>query len=241
MELARLTRVDVIATWCLTSDAINRSAAGLPGTRRISVESPPAVLQVSGFLSGSSAVLARNPCSRLSIPRSIASSYVTEHRWPVTLMPRLCASSITALSSSRVMSTYALKEVTPHPRRRVRHGLIDRVPRRRDVLIPQVIVHADDARHDGVAVEIEDRRAIGRGRDADGGDLATLDRNTLIGPGRCSGTVDNLDVLEDDLGRVNAHELADLGAERVRECHREEEREHGRYATRGHALSTMRL
>jgi hypothetical protein len=37
------------------------------------------------------------------MPSSAASLYVTEQRWPVTLIPRLCAASIAAFNSARVM------------------------------------------------------------------------------------------------------------------------------------------
>ena len=53
------------------------------------------------------------PCSRLSIPSSTASLKLTEHRCPVTFIPRLCASSMAALSSARRMSVYALIHVAP--------------------------------------------------------------------------------------------------------------------------------
>jgi len=53
------------------------------------------------------------PCSRLSMPSATASLKLTEHRWPVTLIPRLCASAMAAPSSARRMSAYALIQVAP--------------------------------------------------------------------------------------------------------------------------------
>jgi len=48
--------------------AMRRSASGLPGSMCSSVESPALALQVSGFLSGPSRLLTKNPGSRLSMP-----------------------------------------------------------------------------------------------------------------------------------------------------------------------------
>ena len=42
-----------------------------------------------------------SPCSTLSMPSALASSKVTEHRWPVTVAPTWCASSTAAASTAR--------------------------------------------------------------------------------------------------------------------------------------------
>ena len=47
------------------------------------------------------------------MPISAASLYPIEQRWPVTLSPRLCASSTTARNSAREIFMYALNEVAP--------------------------------------------------------------------------------------------------------------------------------
>ena len=47
------------------------------------------------------------------MPSSAASRKPIEHRWPVTFSPRLCASSMVAASSARVMSMYTLKLSAP--------------------------------------------------------------------------------------------------------------------------------
>ena len=76
----------------------------------------------------------------------------------------------------------------------------------RDVV--QVIVHADDAGHDGVATEIEHRdvrRSGYVGAFLDGGDLAGFDHDVPVVVGGGSGAVDGAYVGEDDFGRLDPH------------------------------------
>ena len=47
------------------------------------------------------------------MPSAAASRKVTEQRWPVTLRPRLWASTIAAPSTTRETNMYALNEVAP--------------------------------------------------------------------------------------------------------------------------------
>jgi hypothetical protein len=81
-----------------------------------------------------------------------------------------------------------------------------------------VVVHADDAGHDCVPAEIENRRAVTRwfvGAVGDRRDLSVLDRNILVGARRRARSVDQLNVLEDDARRYQADEFAHLWPERV--------------------------
>src|SRR5207244_5029933 len=71
--------------------------------------------QTSGCLSATKSVAGMKPCSRLSMPRSAASAYVTEQRCPVTFMRRACAASMAAFSAAREICMYALTDVAPWP------------------------------------------------------------------------------------------------------------------------------
>ncbi len=90
-----------------------------------------------------------------------------------------------------------------------------------------VIVHADDAGQDAVAVQIE-RLCVSRDRDAFGWskrlDLAAVNDDCLILCGRCARAVDNAHVSQRDHGGVGANELA-VGCLRKRGDRKREEQE----------------
>jgi hypothetical protein len=79
-------------------------------------------------------------------------------------------------------------------------------------------MHADDARDDRIAAQIE-HRDIGTlwlvRSTPDRRDLAIFDLEVLIGPRRRSGAVDDSHVFEDYLGRADADVLAHLGAQNI--------------------------
>jgi hypothetical protein len=80
--------------------------------------------------------------------------------------------------------------------------------------VVHVIVHADEAGDDGVAVEIDDGGAgSGGGFFGDAGDLAVFDEDGLIFEGRGAGAVDDADVGEENGWGVDFDVLEDVGGE----------------------------
>ena len=111
-EISYTASVEVIATSfstisrnvaCTSSEFISRS--------RYALRKPAG--HSSGCFPGWYSLFASSPCSTLSIPAATASRYPTEHKCAVTLIPCLCASSIAAARSSRLIQVYALNQLTP--------------------------------------------------------------------------------------------------------------------------------
>ncbi len=84
--------------------------------------------------------------------------------------------------------------------------------------VVEVVVHADEAGDDGVAVEVDDLDLVwgvavcGRGR-RDAGDLAVFDEDGLVFEGSGAGAVDDADVGEEDLGSCDLDVLCYGGSE----------------------------
>src|SRR5690242_600027 len=114
VKVSNTVSVEVTATWCATKYCTRDVNSGDLGSTVASAFIPGFWLaHRSGCLSFTKSVATKNPCSRLSIPASAASRYVTEQRCPVILSPRLWASRTAARSSGRVMFMYALNDVAP--------------------------------------------------------------------------------------------------------------------------------
>jgi hypothetical protein len=82
----------------------------------------------------------------------------------------------------------------------------------------QMVMHADDTRHDRVTTQVENgrlrmRRLIHAGTDR--GYLAALQIDVLVGAGRGARPVDDRDVFEDHAPRVDAHVLAHVRSQRA--------------------------
>ncbi len=76
--------------------------------------------------------------------------------------------------------------------------------------VEEVIVHADDARHHGVAAKIQNGRVPGGrhvGAPLDRANLSPLDYNILIFNRRRSGAVNNPHMRENNFGGLHAHEF----------------------------------
>ena len=81
-----------------------------------------------------------------------------------------------------------------------------------------MVVHAHDARHDGVAPQVEDGEAIARVLVRAGGYgryPAGVDVDVAIPSRRGAGAVDHFDMFENDSGRAHAQVRAYLRAEMV--------------------------
>ena len=81
--------------------------------------------------------------------------------------------------------------------------------------VVEMVVHADEAGDDGVAVEVDDvtlavSAAVYFG---DAGDLAVFDEDGLVFEGSGTGAVDDADVCEEDCGGVDFDVLEDVGGE----------------------------
>ncbi len=76
--------------------------------------------------------------------------------------------------------------------------------------VKEMIVHADDAWHHGVSVEIKNRRSRGRGNVGaflERRNLPALDDQILVFNRRRARTVNHAHMRQDDLRRVHSHEL----------------------------------
>ena len=80
--------------------------------------------------------------------------------------------------------------------------------------VVEVVMHADEAGDDGVAVEVDDLgvAVCGRGR-RDAGDLAVFDEDGLVFYGCGAGAVYDSDVFEDNCVGVDFDVLEDVGGE----------------------------
>mmetsp|Transcript_41052 Transcript_41052/g.100983 ORF Transcript_41052/g.100983 Transcript_41052/m.100983 type:complete len:203 (+) Transcript_41052:508-1116(+) len=113
-NVSKMASVDVTATPCSTRRAMSAATRG----ESISSSSSDCCTSALGGhtssgLLGTKSVATSRPCSRHEMPASIASLSVTEHRWPVTLWPRLRAAAMAARSCARVIHWYALKWSAP--------------------------------------------------------------------------------------------------------------------------------
>jgi hypothetical protein len=74
--------------------------------------------------------------------------------------------------------------------------------------VVKVVVHADEAREDAIASEVEDLR-VDRCGDvmADAGDPDAVDDDGLVLEDRCTRAINNANVLQDFYGRVLAIEI----------------------------------
>ena len=92
--------VEVIAVPASTICRIVSSTAGSSGSSSAMARAWFG-LHLSGSRTGLKSEFAHNPCSRLSMPSAVASRKLTEHRWPMTSMPCVWASSMIVPSASR--------------------------------------------------------------------------------------------------------------------------------------------